>query len=66
MPGVNLCYCVLLQAINAFVKQMSLSGKEFMSRKQLVDLVVSYHFIPGTQSFVCVVVLWVSHRAEVG
>jgi hypothetical protein len=38
---------VLPQAINAFVKQMSLSGKEFMSRKQLVDLMLSYHFIPG-------------------
>jgi hypothetical protein len=37
----------VLQALNTFVQQMSLSGKEFMSRKQLVDLLVSYHFIPG-------------------
>jgi hypothetical protein len=50
MPAAELCLCVLLQAINAFVKQMSLSGQEFMSRKQLVDLVVSYHFIPGAHS----------------
>ncbi|WIA19991.1 hypothetical protein OEZ85_005864 [Tetradesmus obliquus] len=38
------------KALNEFVKQMSMSGKEFMSRKQLVDLVVSYHFIPGYQA----------------
>ncbi|KAF6254009.1 hypothetical protein COO60DRAFT_360168 [Scenedesmus sp. NREL 46B-D3] len=38
------------KAINAFVKQMGLSGKEFMSRKQLVDIMVSYHFIPGYQA----------------
>lgn len=41
------CCCLTCQAISTFLKQMSLTHQELLARKQLVDLVVGYHFIPG-------------------
>lgn len=35
------------QAINAFLKEMGLTADELLARPQLVDAILSYHFIPG-------------------
>lgn len=35
------------QAVAEFLQRMHFTEKEFLANKQLLDLVVAYHFIPG-------------------
>jgi hypothetical protein len=42
-----LSFCAPLQAVNSFLYEMGLTFEQLLARPVLVDLILSYHTIPG-------------------